>query len=120
MVVGVRLLLCSGLYPKLLGYQAASCSQSSQEIQIPIANRVQGVRNAQQPSLSHGMIQAEGQTFCHLLLQTMAVLQRFVWGHFLLKWEEAECLSQVCYLESRLKVEISEKFGVWLGFFTET
>lgn len=25
-------------------------------------------------------------------LQTMAVLQRFVLGHFLLKWEEAECL----------------------------
>lgn len=72
MVVGVRLLLCSGLYPKLLGYQAASCSHASQEIQIPSANRVQGVRNgflcAQQPSLSHGMLQAERQTQRCLLL----------------------------------------------------
>lgn len=120
----VRLLLCFRFYPELLGYQAASCSCASQAMQITTANPVQGIRNGllspAQPwhSPSRGANPKVSPSACKAWQRCRDLWWAISWGN---RRRHNACLRFVD-LGSCLKVEISEKFGVWLertGFFTD-
>lgn len=117
--MGVRLLLCSGFYPKLLGYQAASCSLSRNAN----TNCKQNLGSEEWVSLCatafpkpwHAPSRGANPKVPPSACKPRQCCRDLCW--IISCWNGRRPSAWVWFvnLESYQEVEISEKFGVWVG-----